>query len=104
MPDNRKEQERAELHRAIWNILLLVEKYHQSNCTDKEILAVIDKAIGASIELRSKKDLIEHFIERVVHQPLSTHWEYQRLGLVVFLAEGILPRWSFHLETLAGSE
>jgi len=46
-------------------ILMLVAKYHQSNCTDKEILAAIDKAIGSSLELRSKKELIEHFIARV---------------------------------------
>ncbi|MDR1014399.1 MAG: hypothetical protein LBL86_05400 [Coriobacteriales bacterium] len=29
------------------------------------ILTAIDKAIGSSIELRSKKELIEHFIEQV---------------------------------------
>jgi type I restriction enzyme R subunit len=46
-------------------ILMLVEKYRQSNCTDKEILAAIDKAVGSSIELRSKKELIVNFIERV---------------------------------------
>jgi type I restriction enzyme R subunit len=46
-------------------ILLLVEKYHASNCEDKSILAAIDKAINSSIELRSKKELIEHFVERV---------------------------------------
>ncbi|AWW26159.1 type I restriction endonuclease subunit R [Acetobacterium carbinolicum] len=46
-------------------ILMLVAKYHASNCEDKSILVAIDKAIGASIELRSKKVLIEHFIETV---------------------------------------
>ena len=46
-------------------IIMLVEKYHQSNCADKEILATIDKALGASIELRSKKELIESFIAKV---------------------------------------
>ena len=46
-------------------ILMLVEKFHQSNCTDKEILTAIDKAIGSSVELRSKKELIENFIQRV---------------------------------------
>lgn len=46
-------------------ILMLVAKYHESNCTDKSILTAIDKAISASIELRSKKDLIDGFIERV---------------------------------------
>ncbi|WP_286944943.1 type I restriction endonuclease subunit R [Acetobacterium sp. UBA5834] len=46
-------------------ILMLVAQYHASNCEDKSILVAIDKAIGASIELRSKKVLIEHFIETV---------------------------------------
>lgn len=46
-------------------ILMLVAKYHESNCTDKSILVAIDKAISASIELRSKKELIEGFIEKV---------------------------------------
>ena len=46
-------------------ILLLVQKYHDSNCTDKEILVNISKAIGSSIQLRSKKELIENFISSV---------------------------------------
>lgn len=46
-------------------ILLLVQKYHDSNCEDKEILVDISKAIGASIQLRSKKELIESFIDSV---------------------------------------
>lgn len=46
-------------------ILMLVVKYHESNCKDKEILVSIDKAIKSSLELRSKKDLIQKFIDRV---------------------------------------
>lgn len=46
-------------------ILLLVQKYHDSNCTDKEILVNISKAIGSSLQLRSKKELIENFISSV---------------------------------------
>jgi len=46
-------------------ILMLVAKYHASSCKDKSILVTIDKAINASIELRSKKELIERFIEQV---------------------------------------
>ena len=46
-------------------ILMLVTKYHESNCKDKNILVTIDKAINSSLELRSKKELIEQFIERV---------------------------------------
>ena len=40
-------------------ILMLVAKYHQSNCEDKEILGTIDKAIKSSLALRSKKELIQ---------------------------------------------
>ncbi len=43
-------------------ILLLVEKYHDSHCDDKEILITIQKAVDASPELRSKKALIETFL------------------------------------------
>ncbi|MFZ2464381.1 MAG: type I restriction endonuclease subunit R [Caldibacillus thermoamylovorans] len=46
-------------------ILMLVAKYQKSNCKDKTILTTIDKAINSSIELRSKKELIERFIEQV---------------------------------------
>ena len=46
-------------------ILMLVAKYHKSNCTDKEILGSIDKAIRSSLALRSKKDLIDAFIARI---------------------------------------
>jgi type I restriction enzyme R subunit len=46
-------------------ILMLVEKYHESNREDKDILAAIDKAINSSIELRSKKELINSFVARV---------------------------------------
>lgn len=43
-------------------ILLLVQKYHDSHCDDKEVLITIRKAVDASPELRSKKTLIETFI------------------------------------------
>ena len=43
-------------------ILMLVKKYHDSHCNDKEVLITIKKAIDASPELRSKKTLIETFI------------------------------------------
>ncbi|SDJ19619.1 type I restriction endonuclease subunit R [Proteiniclasticum ruminis] len=46
-------------------ILMLVAKYHQTNCEDKSILVSIDKAISSSMQLRSKKELIEHFIDTV---------------------------------------
>ena len=43
-------------------ILMLVKKYHDSHCDDKEVLITIQKAVDASPELRSKKALIENFI------------------------------------------
>ena len=43
-------------------ILMLVQKYHDTHCEDKEVLISIHKAIDASPELRSKKALIENFI------------------------------------------
>ena len=43
-------------------ILMLVQKYHDSHCDDKEVLVNIRKAIDSSPELRSKKALIENFI------------------------------------------
>ena len=43
-------------------ILMLVKKYHDSHCDDKEVLITIQKAIDASPQLRSKKALIENFI------------------------------------------
>lgn len=46
-------------------ILMLVAKYHKSNCEDKEVLIAIDRAIKSSIELRSKKELIEGFIATI---------------------------------------
>lgn len=46
-------------------ILMLVNKYHDTHCEDKEILITIRKAVDSSPELRSKKALIENFINGV---------------------------------------
>ena len=46
-------------------ILMLVEKYHAANGADKSIIGVIDRAVGSSPELRSKKELIDGFIATV---------------------------------------
>lgn len=46
-------------------ILMLVKKYHDTHCEDKEVLITIRKAIDASPELRSKKELIEAFLNGV---------------------------------------
>ncbi len=56
-------------------ILMLVEKYHDGNCEDKEILSTIRKAVDASIQLRSKKELIEQFIRQVnVESSVQGDW------------------------------
>jgi type I restriction enzyme R subunit len=44
---------------------MLVTKYHNTHCKDKEVLITIQKAIDSSPELRSKKDLIENFINGI---------------------------------------
>ena len=46
-------------------ILMLVKKYHDSHCKDKEVLLSITKAVDSSPELRSKKQLIETFISGI---------------------------------------
>lgn len=46
-------------------ILMLVKKYRDTHCEDKEVLITIRKAIAASPELRSKKELIEAFLNGV---------------------------------------
>mgnify|MGYP004458195391 CR=1 FL=1 len=46
-------------------VLMLVTQYHASNCKDKEIRGTIDRAIESSIQLRSKKDLIDKFIDNI---------------------------------------
>ena len=58
-------------------ILMLIEKYRDSHCRNKEILTTIDKAIGSSIELRSKKTLIEEFIERInASSSVQEDWQH----------------------------
>jgi len=46
-------------------ILMLVKKYRDGNCEDKEILVSAHHAVAASLSLRSKKDLIEQFVASV---------------------------------------
>lgn len=61
-------------------ILMLVAKYHEGNCEDKEILVTIDKAINSSIQLRSKKELIESFI-RTVNASTEVDADWRRFVL-----------------------
>lgn len=57
-------------------ILMQVEKYHAGNCKDKEIISSIMKDIDASIQLRSKKELIEEFIKRInVNTNVTADWK-----------------------------
>ena len=57
-------------------ILLLVKNYHDSNCKDKEILVNIRKAVSASMQLRSKKELIEDFVASVnANTDVASAWE-----------------------------
>lgn len=56
-------------------ILMLVKKYHDNHCEDKEVLVTIKKAIDASPELRSKKALIETFIAGINDvEDVMTEW------------------------------
>ena len=43
-------------------ILFLVKKYHDGHTEDKELLISINRAVDSSLELRSKKELIQNFI------------------------------------------
>ena len=56
-------------------ILKLVMEYYEKNCAVKEILVSINKAIDSSIALRSKKALIESFIEQMtVKTDVDNDW------------------------------
>jgi type I restriction enzyme R subunit len=55
---------------------MLVARYQESNCKDKSLLTTIDKAVNSSIELRSKKELIQRFIEQVNGSTkVDTDWQ-----------------------------
>ena len=56
-------------------ILMLVMKYHDTHCEDKEILITIQRAVDSSPELRSKKKLIEDFLNGVNDvDDVMNHW------------------------------
>ena len=57
-------------------ILLLVAKYKESHCEDKELLVSIQKAIDSAPNLRSKKQLIEGFIAELNNDDdVITGWQ-----------------------------
>ncbi|MCI8622277.1 MAG: type I restriction endonuclease subunit R [Provencibacterium sp.] len=61
-------------------ILILVAKYHDSHCADKDILVTIEKAVHSSLQLRSKKELIENFI-RTVNASTEVDEDWKRFVL-----------------------
>lgn len=44
-------------------VLMLVQKYHDTNCRDKVIVADIERAIGSAPALRNKRELVHAFID-----------------------------------------
>lgn len=57
-------------------ILMLIKKYHDTHMKDKEIIITIQKSIDASIELRSKKDLILNFISSLTpSSKIDSDWK-----------------------------
>ena len=57
-------------------ILMLVQKYHDSNCQDKVVIADVERAIASSYELRNKRDLIDQFIDRLDHsEDVESDWK-----------------------------
>ena len=59
-------------------ILELVQKYHDSNCEDKEIIVKIRKQMDASPDMRDKRDLIEKFIAQMTPEKgkdVGAEWE-----------------------------
>ncbi len=57
-------------------ILMLVQKYHDSNCTDKTLIADVERALRSSYELHNKRDLIEAFIDSLDHsEDVDADWK-----------------------------
>lgn len=55
-------------------ILMLVAKYHAGNCENQEIVGDISRAIQSSLQLRSKKELIENFITYAKAGDIYQQW------------------------------
>lgn len=56
-------------------ILELIKKHHNKNTEDKELLADINRAVDSSVELRSKKDLIQQFIHSLsINSDVDDEW------------------------------
>ena len=98
-------------------ILMLVEKYRKSHKKDKEVLVQIEKAVGASPELRSKKELIKDFINQLNgkeddSEDIQSEWnefvqERRTEELNQIIAEEKLrpePTWQFMEEAFQAGE
>ena len=70
-------------------IVELLEKYHASHCEDKELLITIRKAVDSSLDLRSKKQLIESFIAKInnVHDVFSAWFTHVKQQSEIDLAK-----------------
>ena len=89
-------------------ILMLVMKYHESNCEDKSIIATIDRAVDSSIELRSKKELIHDFVNNVTNSTtgeIHDNWQkfvneqrQKELDSIID-SEGLNKDYTYHLIT-----
>lgn len=84
-------------------ILYLIEQMHDGNTGDKEIRITIQKAIGASPDLRNKRELIENFIDQLTpDKNVSDDWqkyvkEQQRRQLDDIISEEQLkPEETYH--------
>lgn len=60
-------------------ILDLIQKYHDSNCRDAELVVRISREMAASPDMRDKRELIEKFIERMTPEKgnvdIDDEWE-----------------------------
>jgi type I restriction enzyme R subunit len=75
-------------------ILRLIESYCKSNRKDKEVMVQLRSAIGSSIQLRSKRELIEKFIEKVgIDTNIDDEWG-------TFVTE----QWRIDLDTIIEEE
>ena len=71
-------------------ILILVMKYHNSNCEDKEILVSIDKAIKSDLQFRFKKELIDNFIA-IINTGTDVNADWIRFEKI----QGYCPRYFY---------
>lgn len=56
-------------------ILQLVDHYHKNLVVDEDFMVTIDKTMSSSVDLRSKKDLIEKFVSTLnIDSDISNDW------------------------------